>query len=134
VSLFAALDTVSSCLDVFTAMLATAKWNKERMAASCEGGYGNATDVAEYLVRKGLPFRDAHAVSAQVVRHCIKKNTKNIADLTLDEIREFSPLFEADLFTKISPEACVAARNITGGPAPDAVEAQLQSLREFLSR
>jgi argininosuccinate lyase len=131
VSLFAAYDTVSSCLEVFTAMVATAKWNKEPMAASVDGGFGNATDVAEYLVRKGLPFRDAHAVSAQVVRHCIDKNMKNIADLTLDEIRAFSPLFEADLFTKISPEACVAARNITGGPAPDAVETQIRGLREF---
>jgi argininosuccinate lyase len=132
VSLFAALDTVSSCLEVFTAMLATAKWNTARMAASCDGGFGNATDVAEYLVRKGLPFRDAHAVSAQVVRRCLEKNLKNIADLTLEELREFSPLFDADLFTKISPKACVSARNIIGGPAPDAVEAQLRKLREFV--
>jgi argininosuccinate lyase len=136
-SLFDAYDTVDESLGVFTAMIASAKWNTERMAASCTGGYANATDVAEYLVKKGLPFRTAHTVSAQIVRHCIGKKC-NIEDLTLAELQlaagAHSSLIAADIYAQITPEACVTARNIPGGPAPERVCEQITALRSICKK
>jgi argininosuccinate lyase len=129
-SLFDAYDTVYESLGVFTAMLAGAQWNTERMAASCAGGYANATDVADYLVRKGLPFRTAHGAAAQIVRLGIDTK-RGIEDLSLEDLQSCSPLIEADIYEKITPAACVAARNIPGGPAPEQVREQLRALREF---
>jgi argininosuccinate lyase len=130
-SLFDAYDTVYESLGVFTAMIASAKWNTERMAASCTGGYANATDVAEYLVKKGLPFRTAHTVSACIVRFCIDKKC-NIEDLTLSRLQEaagvYSSLIAADIYECITPAACVAARDIPGGPAPERVREQIRAL------
>jgi argininosuccinate lyase len=127
-SLFHAYDTVFSCLEVFTAMISGAAWNVERMAASCQGGFANATDVAEYLVKKGLPFRSAHGVSAGIVRECIEKKC-GIADLSLEGLRRHSPLFESDVYSLITAEACVAARNLIGGPAPSQVREQIKALQ-----
>ena len=129
-SLFDAYDTVSSCLEVFTQMIGTARWNTDRMAASCTGGHANATDVAEYLVRKGMPFRTAHGVAAKAVRMCIDRAC-DIEDLSLEDLQSCSNLIEADIFSLITPQACVTARNLTGGPAPEAVTVQIQSLREW---
>jgi argininosuccinate lyase len=133
-SLFDAYDTVYESLGVFTAMMATVKWNTERMAASCTDGYANATDVAEYLVKKGLPFRTAHTVSAQIVRFCIEKKC-NIEDLTLAELQAVagthSSLIAADIYAKITPAACVASRDIHGGPAPERVREQIRALRAY---
>ncbi|MDR3312123.1 MAG: argininosuccinate lyase [Spirochaetaceae bacterium] len=129
-SLFDAYDTVFSCLEVFTAMIATARWNVDRMAESCGGGFSNATDVAEYLARKGLPFRTAHAVSAGIVRECIEKKCA-IEDLTLEDLRRHSPLVQGDIYSLIAPLACVEARNLPGGPAPDQTHRQIQALRDF---
>ena len=100
------------------------------MAASCTGGHANATDVAEYLVRKGMPFRTAHGVVAKAVRMCIDRAC-NIEDLSLEDLQSCSNLIEADIFSLITPQACVTARNLTGGPAPEAVTVQIQSLREW---
>ena len=129
-SLFDAYDTVTSCLEVFTQMIGTARWNTDRMAASCTGGHANATDVAEYLVRKGMPFRTAHGVAAKAVRMCIDRGC-NIEDLSLEDLQSCSELLEEDIFSLIKPEACVTARKLTGGPAPEAVAVQIQSLREW---
>ena len=129
-SLFDAYDTVTSCLEVFTQMIGTARWNTDRMAASCTGGHANATDVAEYLVRKGMPFRTAHGVAAKAVRMCIDRGC-NIEDLSLEDLQSCSELLEEDIFSLIKPEACVTARKLTGGPAPEAVTVQIQSLREW---
>ena len=129
-SLFDAYDTVTSCLEVFTQMIGTARWNTDRMAASCTGGHANATDVAEYLVRKGMPFRTAHGVAAKAVRMCIDRGC-NIEDLSLEDLQSCSELLEEDIFSLITPKACVTARKLTGGPAPEAVAVQIQSLREW---
>lgn len=130
-SLFEAYDTVRDNVVVFEAMIATARWNTQRMAASCDGGFANATDVADYLVRKGLPFRTAHGVAAQAVRLCIARGLGAIEDLPLADLQAISPLFGADIFAQITPRACVEARSVTGGPAKARVEAQIAALRAF---
>lgn len=130
-SLFAAYDTTTSCLRIFTYMISTAKWNTERMAAACVGGYANATDLADYLVRKGMPFRTAHGVAASAVRKGIEKH-KNLEDMSLSELRECSELINNDVFDKIAPEACVQARLTTGGPAAERVNEQIAGLKHFL--
>ncbi len=129
-SLFDAYDTVYSCVEIFTRMIGTASWNTTRMAVSCTGGYANATDVADYLVRRGMPFRTAHGVAAKIVRLCIERHC-NIEDLPLEMLQQFSPLIEADIFDRITPEACVRGRSVTGGPAPEQVALQIAALREF---
>lgn len=129
-SLFDAYDTVSSCVEVFTRMIATARWNTERMAASCTGGHANATDVAEYLVRKGMPFRTAHGVAAKAVRICIEMGC-NIEDLTLDDLKSCSNLIDSDIFSLITPDACMRARRLSGGPAPESVAVQITLLKAW---
>lgn len=135
-SLFDALDTVAECLDVFTQMIKTAKWNTARMKKACEGGYLNATDLADYLVRKGMPFREAHGVAAKVVKKAIEKAKREgdgiesggrLEDLTIEDFRSISPLIEKDVFGVLSIEACVAARKTTGGPAR--TREQIEELR-----
>ena len=130
-SFFEAYDTVLSGLQIFTQMVKTATWNKKTMASACEGGYLNATDVADYLVRKGLPFRTAHGVSARLVRSAIEKNCR-LEDLDFAEYQKESPLFQKDIFAKITTQECVNARTITGGPSPKAVENQLAQLEAFI--
>jgi argininosuccinate lyase len=132
-SLFDAYDIVYESLSVFTQMIFSAEWNTERMALSCVGGFSNATDVAEYLVRKGLPFRSAHEVSAKIVRTCIQKSC-NIEDLPLKTLREASTLIEQDIYKKITPASCVEARNIPGGPAAEQTRAQIEELAAFCAQ
>lgn len=129
--LFEALDTVQGNIIVFEAMIASAKWNLPKMAASCDGGFANATDVADYLVRKGMPFRTAHGVAAQCVRLAIDTGRSAIEELTLAEIKAISPLFEEDIFTKITPKACMEARKTTGGPSPEQTKKQIVALEAF---
>ena len=114
-------------------MIGTARWNKERMEASCIGGHANATDMAEYLVRKGMPFRTAHGVAAKAVRMCIERGC-NIEDLTLEDLVSCSPLIEADIFSLITPDACMRARGLTGGPAPESVAVQITVLKAWCKR
>jgi argininosuccinate lyase len=132
-SLFDAYDTVYSCLGIFTKMIGTASWNTEKMHSSCVGGHANATDVADYLVRKGMPFRTAHGVAAKAVRMGIDANC-NIEDLSIEQLKECSELIEDDIFALITPEACVNARTVTGGPSEKSVEVQLQSLKEYCAK
>ncbi len=129
--LFDALDCVQGNIIVFEAMISSAKWNTQKMAASCEGGFANATDVADYLVCKGIPFRTAHSLAAQCVRFAIDTGRKAIEELTLAEVKAISPLFEADLFEKITPEACMRARKTTGGPSPEQTREQIKKLLSF---
>ncbi len=129
--LFDALDCVQGNIIVFEAMISSAKWNTQKMAASCEGGFANATDVADYLVCKGIPFRTAHSLAAQCVRLAIDTGRKAIEELTLAEVKAISPLFEADLFEKITPEACMRARKTTGGPSPEQTQEQIKKLLSF---
>jgi argininosuccinate lyase len=129
-ALFDSLDTCRACLRMFRGMMAGAQFNTPRMEAACSGGFLEATDAAEYLVRKGLPFRRAHEAAALIVRDCVAAGQKRIADRTLAELKTRSELFEADVYTAITPAACVAARNLIGGPAPEEVRRQIGILRE----
>ena len=130
-SLFDAYDTASSCVSIFTSMIGTAGWNTARMRASCMGGHANATDLADYLVRKGMPFRTAHGVSAAAVRYCIEHGC-NLEDMPIDEYKKLSKLIDEDVYGCLPPEACVNARLTAGGPAKVRVLEQLESLRAFI--
>jgi argininosuccinate lyase len=99
------------------------------MEAACTGGFLEATDAAEYLVRKGLPFRRAHETAALVVRDCIEAGRRSIAEQPLGELKKRSLLFDDDIYAALTPAACVAARNLPGGPAPQEVRRQIRELR-----
>lgn len=130
-SLFAAFDTVSSCIRVFTSMIQTASWNKEKMKASCYGGYANATDLADYLVKKGIPFRKAHEYSASCVKLAIEKKL-NLENLSLEDLKNICPVIEEDVFDILPPEHCKEARQTTGGPANSKVAEQLELIENWL--
>ena len=130
--LFDARDTLIKSLMVFTAMLSTCTFRTENMARSAEGGFTNATDAADYLVKKGMAFRDAHAVIGHLVLHCVKEN-KAILDLSLEELKTFSELFEEDVYEACSMHACVTLRDVTGGPAPSRVQETIAAGEQFLA-
>ena len=130
--LFDARDTLIKSLMVFTAMLSTCTFRTENMARSAEGGFTNATDAADYLVKKGMAFRDAHAVIGHLVLHCVKEN-KAILDLSLEELKTFSELFEEDVYEACSMHACVTLRDVTGGPAPSRVQETIAAGERFLA-
>ncbi|MCR5698840.1 MAG: argininosuccinate lyase [Treponemataceae bacterium] len=132
-SLFEAYDTVSSCVQIFTYMIESAQWNLDVMENACKEGFLNATDVADYLVCKGMPFRTAHGVSASCVRLAIEKKC-HLEDLTLDEFKQMSELFEEDIFATIEPKKCVNARKTSGGPAEEKVLEQIKALKEFCAK
>jgi len=119
-AMFDAEDTVKSCLAVFTKMFDTLTFKNEKLYVSAQKGYTNATDVADYLVRKGIPFRDAHEIVGKLVYYCIGKGIA-LLDLSLDEFKEFSPKIENDIYEDISLEYCVGIRKLPGGPAKTAV-------------
>ena len=127
--IFDALDTVKMCLPVFCGMLSTMKVRKERMLSGAKGGFTNATDVADYLVKKGLPFRDAHAVVGKMVAYCLDKGAA-LDELTMEEYKEFSQLFDNDVYTEISLETCVNQRKIPGGPAPETMKAVIEKYKK----
>jgi argininosuccinate lyase len=131
-ALFDSLDTAAACLRMFRGMMGSAVFNTRRMEAACAGGFMEATDAAEYLVRRGLPFRRAHEAAAALVRDCIAAGQKGLRERTLEELKRRSPLFEADVYAALTPLACVAARNLPGGPAPEAVRRQIELLRAAL--
>lgn len=118
---FDAIDTVKMCLPVFTAMIKTMKIRKENMYKAAQGGFTNATDAADYLVKKGLPFRDAHEILGKLVLYCIQKEIA-LENLSLEEFKSFSAIFDEDVYKAISLEECVNRRNIAGGPAEEMME------------
>ena len=128
---FDAMDTAKACLTLFTEMLATLKFNKETMEKSATRGFTNATDAADYLVGKGMPFRDAHAVIGRLVLSCIDRSCA-IDDLSLDELKEFSDLFEEDIFEAINLKTCVEKRLTIGAPSPEMIEQAIVRGEEFL--
>ena len=130
---FDAHDNWMKCLTTFTGMMQTARFRREKMARAAEGGFTNATDAADYLVKKGMPFREAHEVVGKLVLHCLKDG-KAINDLSLAEFKEFSPLFAEDVYEAISILACVRGRNLPGGPAPEAVGAAIAQAEARLER
>ncbi|MCR6544019.1 argininosuccinate lyase [Dehalobacterium formicoaceticum] len=132
-ALFDAVDTVKKCLLVFAPMIKTMKVNKQVMRSGVTGGFINATDAADYLAAKNVPFREAHEIVGKMVLCCEQKG-KSLEELTFEEMKEFSPVFEEDIYEKISPEKCVEARNVPGGPAPQAVSAAINLGREALAK
>ncbi len=130
-AVFDSIDTVKMCLPVFTKMLATIKINKDIMYTAAGLGFTNATDAADYLVKKGVPFRTAHEITGKLVLHCIKKGI-SIENLPLTELQQFSVHFENDLYNSIRLESCVNYRNILGGPAKDAVTGSIKSGKAFI--
>ena len=128
---FDAMDTVKGCIALFNGMLATMKFNKERMYASANGGFTNATDAADYLVNHGVPFRDAHGIIGQLVLYCIDQN-KAIDELSIDELKSISPVFEEDIFDAISMETCVSKRLTIGAPGQDAMKKVIEQERAYL--
>ena len=128
---FDARDTLVKGLTIFTAMLRTVTFREDVMEKGASGGFTNATDCADYLVRKGVAFRDAHRVVGELVAHCLNEN-KALLDLTLDELKTFHPAFEQDVFDDLSMIACVEKRRIPGAPAPDMVQKAIDSARRKL--
>ncbi len=129
--IFDSIDTIKMCLPVFTGMIDTMKVNTEAMRRGAGGGFTNATDAADYLVKKGMPFRNAHEVIGKIVFYCISNN-KSLEEMSLDEYKEFSDIFEKDVYDAISLEACVSYRKVTGGPAKEAVTMAIEKTDEFL--
>lgn len=132
-AVFDAIDTVKMCLPVFTNMIKTAVFNKNNMYNAAKGGFTNATDAADWLVKNGVPFRDAHAILGQLVLYCINNN-KGLEDLSLDEFRAISPVFDETVYDAISVEKCVEARNIPGGPSPEYIKKLIELNKEYLSK
>ena len=128
---FDAIDTVSNCLTLFTDMLRTLKFNKENMEKSAMMGFTNATDAADYLVVKGMPFRDAHSVIGRLVLYCIDKKCA-IDDLKIDELKSFSELFDEDIYDAISLETCVNKRLTVGAPSPVVMKKVIDVNEAFL--
>ena len=129
---FDAIDTVENCVTLFTGMLRTMKFRKERMAASAMNGFTNATDAADYLVGKGVPFRDAHSIIGRLVLYCVEKGT-SIDRLSLDELRGISDKFEEDIYMAVSLETCVEKRLTIGGPGPEAMRKVIEKHKEYLA-
>ncbi len=128
---FDAIDTVKGCLTLFSGMLDTMKFNVPRMEASAKHGFTNATDAADYLVNHGVAFRDAHGIVGQLVLYCIEHQC-SLDDLTLDEFRAVSPVFDSDIYEAISLETCVNRRNTIGAPGPEAMQAVLAVNEQYL--
>ena len=130
-SIFDAVDTVKMCLSVFTPMVQTLKVKKENMYRAAQTGFINATDLADYLTKKGVPFRTAYKITGQLVAYCIASGTV-LENLPLDFLQSQHPAFAEDVYSEISLETCVSKRISAGSTAPQSVKAQLQFLRSWL--
>ena len=128
---FDAIDTTKGCILLFNGMLDTLTFNKDRMRASAEGGFTNATDAADYLVNHGVPFRDAHGIIGQLVLFCIDNN-KSLGEMTLDEYKAICPVFEEDIYDAISMETCVEKRNTIGAPGQKAMKEVIDVYEKYL--
>ncbi len=128
---FDAMDTVSACLTLFTGMIQTMTFNKDVMRQSAAKGFTNATDAADYLVGKGVPFRDAHGIIGQIVVYC-DTNSKSIEDCTLSELRAISDHFDEDIYDAISLKTCVEKRLTKGGPSPEAMDEFIRDSKKWI--
>jgi len=129
---FDAIDTVEMCLPVFAAMLDTMKVLPEKMRAAAGHGFINATDCADYLTKKGMPFRDAYTAVGHLVARCAAQG-KTLEELSLEELRAVSPLFEADVYSALSLETCMGQRNSYGGPAVSETTRQIEAAENFVA-
>ncbi|MBR1905215.1 MAG: argininosuccinate lyase [Clostridiales bacterium] len=126
-AMFDCIETIKAVLPPFTGMMKTMTIRKDNMEAAALKGFTNATDLADYLVKKGLPFRETHAISGKLVHYCIENNT-SLEKLPLETLKEFSPAFEEDVYDAISLKTCVEGRSLIGGPAPETVKKYLDSI------
>ncbi|MBP3819086.1 MAG: argininosuccinate lyase [Butyrivibrio sp.] len=131
-SFFDAVDNTSNCLILFTQMLSTLQFNKDNMKRSAMLGFTNATDAADYLVKKGMPFRDAHSVIGRLVLYCIDKNCA-IDDLGIEDLKSFSELFDNDIYEEISLETCVNKRLTIGAPSLKCMSEIVKLNDEFIN-
>lgn len=128
---FDAIDTAKGCLALFTGMLKTMEFHKDRMEESAKHGFTNATDAADYLVNHGVPFRDAHGIVGQLVLTCIEKKIP-LDELTLEEYKKICPVFEEDIYEAISLETCVNKRTTIGAPGREAMEKAINIYEEYM--
>lgn len=129
---FDAVDTLKMCLPVFTNMVKTMTVNRDNMYKAAKGGFMNATDAADWLVKHGVPFRDAHAIIGHLVLYCIEHN-KSLDELTLDEYKAASEVFDETIFDAISLETCVNSRKVEGGPSKDYIQKLIKLNDEYLA-
>ena len=129
---FDAMDTVKGCIALFNGMLATMKFNKDKMRLSANNGFTNATDAADYLVNHGVPFRDAHGIVGQIVLYCLDKGIA-IDDMSLEELKAISPVFEEDIYNAISMETCVNKRLTIGAPGKEMMEQVIAVEKNYLA-
>lgn len=128
---FDAIDTVKGCISLFTGMISSIRFCKEKMEQSAKGGFTNATDAADYLVKHGIPFRDAHGIVGQLVLFCIEKNIA-LEDMTLEEFKAISPVFEKDIYDAISLKTCVEKRNTIGAAGKESMKKIIALEEEYL--
>lgn len=128
---FDAIDTVKDCLNLFTGMIRTMKFHKDIMKNSATHGFTNATDAADYLVKKGMAFRDAHSVIGKLVLYCIDQN-KAIDDLTIGELKGICDVFDVDVYDEISLKTCVEKRLTTGAPGPEKMKSVIKNYYKYL--
>ena len=131
--IFDSIENIIPCIDILDKMLETLTVNKKIMAKKAEEGYINATDVADYLTKKGLPFREAYKITGSIVKYAIDKK-KTLNELTLDEYNTFSDIFTNDIYDAINIHNCVESRNIYGGPSKEAVSLQIKETLEEISK
>ena len=130
-SVFDGLETVHKCLNIFEKMIETLTANVDNMKKAASQGFINATDLADYMVKKGLPFRTAYKISGNIVRSCMEKG-KTLEDLTLEEYKQFDDIFDSDVFDAIDLNACVERRISIGGTSVASVESQISVVRSIL--
>ena len=129
--IFDSIDTVIDCLKLLKNMLSKIKINKSNMKKACQSGFINATDMADYLTKKGIPFRDAYAITGDIVAYCIQNN-KTLEDVSLDEYKKFSDAFDKDIFEEIKIETCVNKRKSAGGCALENIDTQIKWIKDNL--
>lgn len=128
---FDAMDTVKGCIALFNGMLETMELKKENMEKSAKNGFTNATDAADYLVKKGVPFRDAHSIVGELVLFCVKHQI-SLDEMPLEEYQKISPVFEHDIYEAISMKTCVETRNTIGAPGTEAMTKVLEIQKKYL--
>ena len=130
-AIFDAIDNTKMCLELFGSMLATTTFKKDNLRRAAAKGFINATDCADYLVKKGMPFRSAYKIIGQIVAYCIE-NSKTLEEMSVEEYKSFSDVFDSDVYDYINLDTCVNGRKCYGGPSPEAVSVQIANMRKFL--
>jgi argininosuccinate lyase len=129
--LFNAIDTAKSCLSMISQVLSGIKVNEKEIARSLDTGFMNATDMADYLAKKGMPFREAHGITRKIVSYCIRKK-KTLTELSLEELKTFSEMFEEDVFPHLTIESCVNSKTSPGGTSLTRVKTSIEHAEKIL--